>query len=56
MVEITHYNNDAYEKIEGLISNFDDTFKKITIVKTVISFDDILDIDGDEIKLMDDLY
>ena len=56
MVEITHYNNDAYEKIEGLISNFDDTFKKITIVKTVISFDDILDIDGDEIKLMNDLY
>lgn len=41
MISVTYYNKDAYEIVEGLISNFDDTFRALTIVKTVISFDDI---------------
>lgn len=55
MVSVTYYNVDAYETIEGLISNFDDTFRKLTIVKTVIPFDDILDVNREGIKSLDDV-
>ena len=55
MVSVTYYNVDAYETIEGLISNFDDTFRKLTIVKTVIPFDDILDVNREGLKSLDDV-
>lgn len=55
MVSVTYYNVDAYETIKGLISNFDDTFRKLTIVKTVIPFDDILDVNREGIKSLDDV-
>lgn len=50
MIKVTYYNKEAYENIEGLISYVDFTFRTLTIVKTEISFDDILDISGDFIK------
>lgn len=55
MVSVTYYNKDAYETIEGIVSNFNDTFRTITIVKTVISFDDILDVGGDNIIDLDEI-
>lgn len=50
LVKVTYYNVDAYETMEGIVSNFDDTFRTITVVKKMILFDDILDISGDEIS------
>ena len=50
LVKITYYNVDAYETMEGIVSNFDDTFRNITVVKKMIPFDDILDISGEEIS------
>ena len=50
LVKVTYYNVDAYETMEGIVSNFDDTFRNITVVKKMISFDDILDISGGEIS------
>lgn len=50
LVKVTYYNVDAYETMEGIVSNFDDTFRNITVVKKMIPFDDILDISGEEIS------
>ena len=50
LVKITYYNVDAYETMEGIVSNFDDNFRNITVVKKMIPFDDILDISGEEIS------
>ena len=49
MVSVTYYNKDSYETVEGLVSNFDDTFRTLTVVKTVIPFDDLMDVVGDGI-------
>ena len=45
MITVTYYNIDAYVKITGIVSNIDETFQTLTIVKTKIPFDDILDVD-----------
>ena len=50
LVKITYYNVDAYETMEGIVSNFDDILRNITVVKKMIPFDDILDISGEEIS------
>ncbi|MGN1153940.1 MAG: YolD-like family protein [Candidatus Gastranaerophilaceae bacterium] len=55
MITVTYYDEDAYETVEGLISNYDENFRTLTIVKTVISFDDILDINGENIKSLDEI-
>lgn len=48
MVTITHYEDGAYSKTEGLVSNIDPVYRTITIVKKKISLDDISDIDIQE--------
>lgn len=55
MIKVTYYNKDAYENIEGLISNVDFTFRALTIVKTNILFDDIFDVNADFIKSLDEI-
>ena len=50
LVKVTYYNIDAYETMEGIVSNFDDTLRNITVVKKMIPFDDILDISVEEIS------
>lgn len=50
MLCIVYYNADAYETLEGLVSAVDFTFRTLTIVKVKISFDDIIDISGSEIR------
>ena len=44
IVKITYYLDDGYVNIEGMISKINITKRIITIVKTNISFDDILDV------------
>ena len=41
MVEAIYYDNDAYVKIRGLVSNINTRSRYITIVKTDISFDNL---------------
>ena len=55
MISVTYYNKDAYEIVDGLITNFDEIFRTVTIVKTVIHFDDILDVNGENIKSLDEI-
>lgn len=45
MLTVTYYNVDSYEKITGIVSNIDETSQTLTIVKTKIPFDNILDIE-----------
>ena len=42
MVEATYYLVDGYTTIKGMISKINVTKRVITIIKTDISFDDIL--------------
>ena len=50
MVMIEHYVTDGYVKTEGLIAKIDEVYKTITIVQTVIHFEDIVDISADWLK------
>lgn len=49
MITVTYYNVDAYETREGMVSAFDPTFQTLSIVKEKIAFDDILEINGEDI-------
>ncbi len=44
IVKITYYDVDSYKVIVGMIAKIDVIYRNITIVKTNIPFDDILDI------------
>lgn len=44
MVKLVYYSNGEYIEICGVVSKIDIYFKKLTIVKTLISFDDIYDL------------
>lgn len=45
MLKITYYRTDHYEDITGMVSEFNTPFRRLTIVKTVILFEDIIDIE-----------
>lgn len=45
MITVKYYNKDCYETLTGMVSEFDETYKKIRIVKTYINFDDIVEIE-----------
>ncbi len=45
MVRIIHYDHDGYIVTEGIVSRLDTDFRSMTIVKTVISLDDIWDVE-----------
>ena len=49
MVRIRHYVVDSYVTTEGIVTRIDPEFRYLTIVKTKIPFDDIIDISGDGI-------
>ena len=44
MVKITYYDIDSYKTIEGILTKIDINNKFLVIVKTIISFNDISDI------------
>ncbi len=41
---IVYYSGGEFISIDGIVTGIDKTFKKLTVVKTEISMDDILDI------------
>ena len=45
LVKIKYYKDYGYIEIEGMVANIDSIFHKITIVKEIINFDDIISID-----------
>ena len=49
MVRVRYYQTDAYVNIEGIVTRIDPEFRYLTIVKTKIPFDDIIDVSGDGI-------
>ncbi len=46
LIRVKYYNKDHYENIEGVVFSCDKDFRILTIVKTKISFDDIIEIGG----------
>lgn len=50
IVELKYYNGYKYDHIVGMVSEIDEIFKTITIVRTKIMFSDIIDIQGKEIE------
>ncbi len=48
MVRITYYDGDAYATSCGMVSDIDVASRTITVVRTRIRFDDILDIRNGE--------
>lgn len=50
IIKVIHYDNEEYIETFGMVSEFDETFNYLKIVKTKILFENILDIQSDEIK------
>lgn len=48
IIKVTYYQTDGYVTLEGMISNIDIVYKKITIVETQINFKDIFKIESNE--------
>jgi len=44
VVNLKYYNADFYDTISGYVSEIDKDFRTITIIKTKIKFDDIVDV------------
>ena len=51
MLKVIYFSKGEYIEAEGVVSNFDLYLKKLTLVKTEISFEDIYDLEliGDAI-------
>jgi len=49
MAKVTFYNIDAYETIEGIVAHIELVFRTLTIVKTKIPLDDIIELNSEEI-------
>ncbi len=49
IITVIHYEDGEYISTCGMVSDKDATLRRLKIVKKVISFDDILDIFGDDI-------
>ena len=49
MAKLTFYNIDAYETIEGIVAHIDLVLRTLTIVKTNIPLDDIVELESEEI-------
>lgn len=47
IVTVVYFSKDEYLKKTGMIAKIDEAARVLQIVNTVISFDDILDIEGD---------
>ena len=50
MIKVVYYSENNYIELEGIISRIDKDNRILTIVKTKIFFDDILEISGKEIS------
>lgn len=50
IIKVIHYMDGEYIETHGIVSEFNETFGYLIIVKTKIMFIDILDIQSDELK------
>ena len=50
VVKIKYYDKDGYVSFQGMISNIDTIFKSITLVDTLIRFEDIAEIEAEWLK------
>lgn len=50
IIKVVHYDNKEYIETFGMVSEFNETFNYLVIVKTKILFEDILNIEGETIK------
>ena len=39
IVKIKYYNIDAYDEITGMVSDFDEIYKTLSVIKTKINFE-----------------
>lgn len=53
LVKIKYYKEYGYTTIEGMIAYIDPIYHKITIVSQIIDFNDIIDIESEEINKFD---
>ncbi len=44
LIKVVYFYEGEYIKAEGMVANVDFTFRTLTVVKTKIKFDDILEI------------
>lgn len=44
MVKVKYYDVDSYLEMEEMVSNIDRVYNNLTVIKTVIKFEDIYDI------------
>ena len=49
MITVKHYVKDGYINTDGIITEVDNIFKRLRIVRTYINYDDIDDITGEDI-------
>ena len=45
LVRVTYYKTDSYVTLDGMVSEIDFTMRHFRVIKTVIPFDDVLDIE-----------
>lgn len=50
VIEAKYYNIDCYDTIVGIVTEVDEAFRTLKIVRTLIPFDDLLDIQSAGIK------
>lgn len=50
LVRVVHYDQNAYVSTEGMVSQIDETFHTLTVVKKTIQFEDILSLESADIK------
>lgn len=45
MLRVTYYDRDAYVTLDGLVASVDTVYRRLTVIKTAIPFDDIYSIE-----------
>ena len=45
LVRVTDYDPDAYVTLDGIVSDLDVPMRRLRVIKTVIPFDDVIDIE-----------
>ncbi len=43
LVRVRYYREDCYETAEGIVTEFDEVFRKLCIVRNTVNFDDIIE-------------
>lgn len=55
MVEVEYYCGNGYTRINGLVNTVNSAYRELVIVRTIIKFDDIWEIHGQNVDVFDDI-